>query len=76
MPPLGAILFAYIPERRLSGKSQRDTYLQPRIRRLSADQEEKLRQVAPGWAPRDMAATFGVSHETVRKDATAGLGGG
>ena len=66
LPP-GAILFASIPERRLAGPSRRDAYQHPRARRLSPDQEADLVRMAPGRALRDLAAIFGVSHETVRK---------
>lgn len=66
LPP-GAILFASIPERKLVGASKRDAYQQPRGRCLLPDQEAELRRSAPGRTLRDLAMSFGVSHETVRK---------
>ncbi len=75
LPP-GAILFASIPERRLAGPSRRDAYQEPRARRLSAAQEAELLRVAPGRTLRDLATTFGVSHETVRKTLREGRGEG
>jgi len=64
-------LFASIPERRHSGPSRRDAYQQPRARRLSSDQEAELKRVATGQTLRDLAVTFGVSHETIRKKLEA-----
>jgi len=65
LPP-GAILFASILPRRQVGPSQRDAYQQPRIRRLSPEQEADLVRLAPGRTLCDLAVSFGVSHETVR----------
>ena len=66
MIPEAALAFAELPDRRPVGRSRRDAYQAPRARRLSPERETELRRVAPGRALRDLAAEFGVSHETVR----------
>ena len=58
--------FADLPERRSAGRSRRDAYQDPRPRKLTPERESELRRVAPGRSLRDLAAKFGVSHETVR----------
>ncbi len=61
------ILFAQIPERHPCGRSGRDAYLQPRVRKLSPEQREAARvAVGLGRTLRQVAADFDVSHETVR----------
>jgi hypothetical protein len=60
------VVFAQPPERRPAGRSRRDTYQAPRSRKLGAEQEARLRAVAQAAPLRDLAAEFGVSHETVR----------
>lgn len=65
LPP-GAHLIATPPPRRRTGRSRRDTYQQPRSRKLSPERASELRRVAAGRSLRDLAAEYGVSHETVR----------
>ena len=65
MPP-DALVFACPPERRRPGRSRRDAYHEPRRRKLSAEQEAKIRTNSGNRSLRELAAEFGVSHETVR----------
>ena len=58
--------FADLPERRRAGRSRRDASHAPRARKLSPEREAALRRSAPGRSLRDLAAAFGVSHETGR----------
>ena len=67
MIPKAAVAFAALPDRRRVGRSPRDAYLAPRARKLAPDQKAALRRSAPGRSLRDLAAHFGVSHETVRR---------
>ncbi len=46
--------------------SRRDAYLQDRPCQLSADKREAIRTLAATKSLRELAAEFGVSHETVR----------
>jgi hypothetical protein len=62
----GAIVFAKVPERRRTGRSARDTYQTPRSRKLCPQEEQAIRDAADLRTLRDLAAEFGVSHETVR----------
>ncbi len=64
--PLDALVFAYPPPRRLSGRSRRDAYQGPRRRKLVPEQEAAIRTRAGIHSLRELAAEFGVSHETVR----------
>ena len=66
MIPTAALAFAELPERGRAGRSRRDAYQDPRPRRLPPEQEARLRRMATGRTLRDLAAEFGVSHETVR----------
>ena len=70
--------FAELPERRRAGRSRRHDYQAPRARKLSPEREAELHRLAPGRSLRDLAAAFGVSHETVRAalraTARAGVG--
>ncbi len=59
-------MFAYPPPRRLSGRSQRASYHAPRPRKLSAEQEAAIGAEAGTRSLRELAAEFGVSHETIR----------
>ncbi|MDP9363299.1 MAG: GntR family transcriptional regulator [Chloroflexota bacterium] len=63
---MGALLFAEPPPRRCVGPSRRDTYHEPRWRKLSQEQEAAIRASAGIRTLRELAADFGVSHETVR----------
>ncbi len=56
----------------MAGPTKRDTYQQPRTGRLSAEQQAELLRAAPGRTLRDLAVSFGVSHETVRKTLREG----
>ena len=66
MIPRAARAFADLPQRRRAERSRRDAYQAPGARRLSPEQEEALRRAALGRSLRDLAAEFGVSHESVR----------
>ena len=65
LPP-GAILVASPPTRRGVGRSGRSSYQRTRPRRLSPEEREAIRALAPNRTLRELAAEFGVSHETVR----------
>jgi hypothetical protein len=62
-----AIVFAAPPQRRRVGRSGRDTHREPRRRKLSPEQVAAIRGSAGDRTLRDLAADFGVSHETVRR---------
>ena len=55
-----------MPARRLSGRSERASYHTPRRRKLSPEQETAIRAEAGYRSLRELAAEFGVSHETIR----------
>jgi hypothetical protein len=55
-----------VPPRRVSGKSQRSPNYAPRRRKLSFEQQAAIRSEAGNRTLRELAAAFGVSHETVR----------
>ncbi len=59
-------MFVAPPERRYVGYSQRDTYQVPRRRKLLSEQEAAVRAQAGNRSLRELAAEFGVSHETIR----------
>jgi hypothetical protein len=59
-------IIAEAPPRRLSGRSQRASYQTPRQRKLSHEQESTIRGLALTKSRRELAADFGVNHETVR----------
>jgi len=50
----------------VSGRSKRTSYHGPRRRKLSSEQEAAIRSEAGNRTLRDLAAAFGVSHETIR----------
>jgi uncharacterized protein YidB (DUF937 family) len=50
----------------VAGRSKRATYRSPRQRKLSAEQVEAIRTEAGNRTLRELAAEFGVSHETIR----------
>ena len=66
MIPAAALAFAELSERRRAARSRRDAYQDPRPRKLEPGRERELRRAAPGRSLRELAADFGVSHETVR----------
>ena len=66
MIPDGAMAFAAMPERRRAGQSGRDTYPSSRRRKLTVEQVATIRVEADNRTLRELAAEFGVSHETVR----------
>ena len=57
---------AAVPPRRVSGRSKRASYHAPRRRKLSPEQEAAIRSEAGNRTLRELAAAFGVSHETIR----------
>ena len=60
-------MFAFPPARRRAGRSRRDSYQTPRQRKLSPEQQVAIRAEAGNRTLRELAAEFGVSHETIRK---------
>ena len=64
--PSGAILIAAPPPRQQAGQSGRSGYQRPRPRRLSSSEREAVLALAPNCTLRELAAEFGVSHETIR----------
>jgi hypothetical protein len=64
--PIGALLIAVRPPLRVAGRSMRATYRSPRQRKLSSEQEAAIRREASNHTLREIAADFGVSHETIR----------
>lgn len=65
LPP-GALVIAAPPPRSPVGRSGRESYREPRARKLSAEQADAIRADGGGRSLRDLAGEFGVSHETVR----------
>jgi DNA-directed RNA polymerase sigma subunit (sigma70/sigma32) len=57
---------AAVPARRVSGRSKRTAYHAPRRRKLSSQQEATIRSQSGTRTLRELAAEFGVSHETIR----------
>lgn len=57
---------AAVPPRRLSGLSKRTTYQTPRPRKLSPAHIAAILANAGNRTLRELAAGFGVSHETIR----------
>ena len=60
------IEIAVVPPRRVSGRSKRTTYHAPRRRKLSSQQEATIRTKASNRTLCQLAAEFGMSHETIR----------
>ena len=60
------VVIAKAPLRGARRQSQRATYLTPRRRKLSLDQVAVIRARASNRTLRELAAEFGVSHETIR----------
>jgi hypothetical protein len=50
----------------VSGRSKRTSYYAPRRRKLSFEDETAIRGEADHRTFRELAAAFGVSHETIR----------
>jgi hypothetical protein len=59
-------VIALRPPLRVAGRSKRATYRSPRQRKLSPEQVEATRTEASNRTLRELAAAFGVSHETIR----------
>jgi len=66
MLPAGAFVVAVPPPRFPAGRSGRDSYQAPRARKLGPEQVAVVGAASPGRSLRDLAAEFGVSHETIR----------
>ena len=64
--PLDALVVAPPAERRRVGRSRRDAFHGPQRRKLSHEQAAAIRAGAGNRSLRELAADFGVSHETVR----------
>jgi Bacterial regulatory proteins, gntR family len=64
--PLARLSSRYSPPLRVAGRSKRATYRSPRQRKLSVAQVEAVRAEAGNRTLRELAAEFGVSHETIR----------
>ncbi len=57
---------AAVPPRRVSGRSKRTAYHAPRQSKLTAEQKATIRSIKDNRSLRELAAEFGVSHETIR----------
>ncbi len=72
------IEIAAVPTRRVSGKSQRAACQTPRQGKLMASEKATIRVNADNRSLRELAAQFGVSHETIRtvlrEPASAAIG--
>jgi hypothetical protein len=64
--PFGAVVIAGATERRQVGVSARSPYQRTRARRLSPSERAAVLALAPYHTLRELAAEFGVSHETIR----------
>jgi hypothetical protein len=64
--PAGALVIAARPLFRVAGRSRRAAYRSTRQRKLSAEQVQAIWAEAGGRSLRELAADFGVSHETIR----------
>ena len=64
--PSDLVVIAEAPPRLVSGRSKRAAYHAPRRRKLTREQEEAIRVNAGNRTLRELAADFGVSHETIR----------
>lgn len=65
-PGTAPIDIASVPPRRIGGKSQRASDFAPRRRKLSPEQVAAIGREAGNRTLRELAAAFGVSHETIR----------
>ena len=62
----GAVVIAHAPRRRHVDLSARSPFMHAQPRRLSASEREPVLALAPNHTLRELAADFGVSHETLR----------
>ena len=62
----GAVAVAKAPPRRVSGQSRRASNQTPRRRKLSSEQEAAIRANVRNRTLCELAAKFGVGHETIR----------
>jgi DNA-directed RNA polymerase sigma subunit (sigma70/sigma32) len=62
----GTVVIAEVPPRRLVGQSQRAGYHTSRQRKLTPEQGATVRSRTGNATLRELAAEFGVSHETIR----------
>lgn len=60
------MVIAIRPPFRLAGRSKRAAYRSPRQRKLLPEQVEAIRRERGNRTLRELAAQFGVSHETIR----------
>ena len=65
-PGTEPIDIAVVPPRRLSGKSQRAALQLPRQAKLTPSEQASIRAIGNNRSLRELAAEFGVSHETIR----------
>lgn len=72
------MVIAEVPPRRVVGQSQRAGYHTRRRRKLTPEQVAVIRAEIGNRTLRELAATFGMSHETiravVRQDTSPGSG--
>ena len=68
-PGTDPIVVTVVPARRVSGQSRRPSYQTPRRRKLTSEQEAAIRASGGNRTLRELAAEFGVSHETIRSVA-------
>jgi CRISPR/Cas system-associated protein Csx1 len=55
------------PERRLAEVSRREGYQRPRPHKHTVEERDAIRSEANSWRSlRNLAAAYGVSHETIR----------
>jgi DNA-binding CsgD family transcriptional regulator len=64
--PSDLVVIAEAPPRRVSGQSGRASHHTPRRHKFSPEQEAAVRAGAGNQTLRELAADFGVSHETIR----------
>ena len=61
------VVIATAPERQSTGKLRREGYQLPRPRKLTIEERDAVRLDAnSGRSLRNLAAAYGVSHETIR----------
>jgi hypothetical protein len=60
------VVIATAPERSPVGVSGREGYQRLRARKLTTEQEAAIREEIGNRSLRELAAEFGVSHETIR----------
>ena len=63
----GTVVIATAPDRRPTGQSGREGYQHPRPRKLTVEEREAVRlETIARCSLRNLAAAYGVSHETIR----------